>query len=128
MKNDEEKITYLLEMKDGSQRKICIPTNWVLTFGALIPGSQNNNGRMGLRIRKGQQQMAVFQDVESFRNTAIEIEERITTVKEETFFKGDGENRKAVVVEGKVHEWVNPDAPRPQAQESVAQLRVVNLE
>jgi len=96
MKSDEEKITYLLEMKDGSQRKICIPTSCVLTFGALIPGSPNNNGRMGLRIRKGPQQMAVFQDVESFRNTAINIEER--------------------------------NEPRPQKQESLAQLRVVNLE
>lgn len=125
---EKESTTYLLEMKDGSQKKITIPSDWVITFGALIPGSPNNMGKMGLRIRKGQKQMAVFQDVESFRDTSITIEERITTVKEETFFKGDGENRKAVVVEGKVHEWVNPDAPRPQRQEQLAQLRVVNLD
>jgi len=114
-------------MKDGTQKKITIPSTWVITFGALIPGSPNNMGKMGLRIRNGQKQMAVFEGVEAFRDTSIQIEERVTTVKEETFYKGDGENRKAVVVEGKVHEWVNPDAPRPQQQEQVAQLRVVNL-
>ena len=127
MKKSIDVVTYLLEMRDGTQKKITIPNTWVLTFGALVPGSQSNGGKLGLRIRKGQQQMAVFQDVESFRNTAIEIEERITTTKEETFFKGDGENRKAVVVEGKVHEWVNPDQPRPQ-QGALKDLRVVDLD
>ncbi len=120
--------TFLLEMKDGSQKKITIPSDWTLTFGALVPGSQHNLGKLGLRVRKGQSQKAVFQDVESFRDTSMQIEERVTTVKEETFYKGDGENKKAVVVEGKVHEWINPDAPRPQAEEQPKQLRVVNLD
>ena len=124
----KDPVTYLLEMKDGTQKKITIPSDWTITFGALVPGSTTNLGKLGLRIRKGQQQKAVFQDVDSFRDTSIQIEERVTTVKEETFFKGDGDNRKAVVVEGKIHEWVNPDAPRPQKEESVKQLRVVNLD
>jgi len=128
MAKNQDYSTYLLEMKDGSQKKITIPSDWIITFGALIPGSQSNMGKLGLRIRKGTQQKAVFQDVESFRDTSMAIEERITTVKEETFFKGDGDNRKAVVVEGKVHEWVNPDQPRPQKEEQLAQLRVVNLD
>ena len=109
-------ITYLIEFQDNTQRKVTVPADWNVTFGALVPGSTSNMGKLGLRVRCGTQQKAVFQDVESFRDTSMEIEERITTVKEETFFKGDGENRKAVVVvEGKVHEWVNPDQPRPQA-------------
>ncbi len=129
MKDSASKTTYLLEMKDGSQKKITIPSNWVLTFGALIPGSQSNMGKLGLRVRCGTQQKAVFQDVESFRDTSMEIEERITTVKEETFYKDDGKgDRKAVVVEGKVHEWVNPDSPPERKEASLTQLRVVNLE
>jgi len=128
MKDSASKTTYLLEMKDGSQKKITIPSNWVLTFGALIPGSQSNMGKLGLRVRCGTQQKAVFQDVESFRDTSMEIEERITTVKEETFYKGDGDNKKAVVVEGKVHEWINPDSPPEREEAALTQLRVVNLD
>lgn len=126
----QEEVTYLLYMKDGSLKKVTVPADWSVTFGALYPGKEGNMGKTGLRFWKGKVQKAVFTEVEAFRDTSIKIEERVTTTKQETFYKGDGENQKAVVVEGQVHEWVNPDEPRPQPKEEahVAQLRVVNLD
>ena len=123
-------ITYLIEFQDNTQRKVTVPADWNVTFGALVPGSTSNMGKWGLRFWKGTQQKAVFQGVESFRDMAIEIEERITQVKKETFYKDDGEGgKKAVVVEGKVHEWVNPDNPRPQKNvPALRDLKVVGLD
>lgn len=126
----EETTTYLLYMKDGSQKKVTVPSSWKVTFGALYPGKEANHGKTGLRFYSGtNKQHAVFTEVESFRDASIKFEERVTTSKEETFYKGDGEQRKAVVVEGQVHEWINPDEPRPQAdQKALRDLRVVNLD
>ena len=123
-------VTYLLEMDDGDQKRITIPDDWTVTFGALIPGQQTNSGRLGLRFWKGKQQKALFQGVKSFRDMSIVIEERRTTTKEETYYKGNEENRKAVVVQQQAHEWVNPDAP-PAAkvdQPLLSQAKVVALD
>ena len=107
---------YLLNMKDDSQKKITVPPGCTVTFGALIPGQGSNAGRLGLRVWKGKAQLAVFTDVLSFRALSLTIEERITTTKEETFTKGDGESAQAVVVATQVHEWVDPDKPKPTGQ------------
>lgn len=129
MKRNNEKVTYLLEMDDDTQRRVTIPSDWTVTFGALIPGSQSNHGKVGLRFWKGKQQKAVFQGVKAFRDTSITLEERVTTTKQETYYKGDEDNRRAVVVEGTIHEWINPDEPKPAKPEpSLAQLKVVNLD
>lgn len=108
-------VTYLLEMENDSQKKITVPEGCTLTFGALIPGQQTNNGRLGLRVWKGKTQLAVFQNVVAFRSLELKIEERVTTVKEETFTRGDGATAEAVVVGTSIHEWVDPDKPKPQA-------------
>lgn len=125
----EKEVIYQMVMKDGSLKKVTVPDDWTVTFGALYPGKDGNAGRTGLRFWKGKQQKAVFTDVESFRDMSIKIEERVTTTKEETYYKGDDQNKKAVVVEAQVHEWINPDEPRPHKQDSESkQLRVVNLD
>jgi len=122
--------TYLLEMKSGTQKKITVPSNWTLTFGALVPGAQSHGGKLGLRLwGPGKVQKAVFQDVESFRDIAMKLEERITTTKQEMYRKGDGEQAKEVILEAVVHEWVNPDAPKERTtEEATKQLRVVHLD
>lgn len=108
----EAKTTYLLVMKDGSQKKVTVPTAWKVTFGALYPGKEANSGKTGLRFySSGNKQHAVFTDVEYFRDTSIAIEERVTKTQQETFYKDTTEGKKSYVVEGKVSEWQNPDAP-----------------
>jgi hypothetical protein len=128
---EESKTTYLLTMKDGDLKKITIPSSWKLTFGCLFPGSKGiaPSGGAALRVYDGTQQKAVFTDVESFRDMGIQIEERITTTKQETYTKqGDGAG-KAVVVEAQIHEWRNPDQPvATKTQQPVTQLRVINLD
>lgn len=106
--------TYLLLMKDGTKQKITCPTDWTVTFGPLTPGSKDsNNGRMGiaLRIRDGQRQKAVFTEVESFRDTSMAIEQEVTKTKEETFYRDEDGEKKQVIVQGAIKEWINPDAP-----------------
>lgn len=130
MAKKDEDTTYLLEMHDGSQKKITVPSNWTLTFGALIPGQATNGGRLGLRLwGPGKVQKAVFQNVEAFRDMSLVLEERVTTTKQEAYRKGDGANAKEVILEAVVHEWVNPDAPKQRAAaEEPKQLRVVSLD
>lgn len=111
-----EQETFLLDMKDGTQKKITVPAGCTVTFGALIPGQESNQGRLGLRVWHGKAQLAVFTGVEAFRALSLKTEERITTTKEETFTKGDGNNAQAVVVATQVHEWVDPDKPKPTGQ------------
>lgn len=111
--------TYLLIMKDGSKQKITCPTKWTLTFGPLCPGTKEFNGssQTSLRIRDGQHQKAVFTGVESFRDMSMGIEQEVNQTKEETFFREDeAGQKKQVIVQGTVKEWVNPDAPRPKSK------------
>lgn len=117
--------TYLLDMDDDTQKKIKVPAGCTLTFGALIPGSQSNSGRVGLRVWQGKSQLAVFQHVKAFRSLDLQIEERVTTTKQETFTKGDGATAKQVVVESVVHEWVDPDSPKPQKDASGTMIALV---
>lgn len=106
-------ITYLLTMKDGSEKKVTVPAAWKVTFGALYPGREANHSKTGLRFySSGNKQHAVFTDVESFRDTGIAIEEKRTKTQQETFYKDTPEGKKSYIVEGKVSEWVNPDAPQ----------------
>lgn len=121
--------TYLLEMDDKTQKRITVPAGCSVTFGALIPGSTTNTGRLGLRVWKGKQQLAVFVDVAAFRSLELDIEERKTTTKQETYTKGNGQNAKAVVVEAVVHEWVNPDKPPERATQPEQRLiKSIDLE
>jgi hypothetical protein len=113
-----EMTTYLLIMKDGTKQKITCPTKWTLTFGPLCPGTKgeyNGSNATSLRIREGAHQKAVFTGVESFRDTSMGIEVEISKTQQETFYRDDpeGGDKKQVIVEGSVKEWINPDAPKP---------------
>lgn len=115
-----EMTTYLLYMKDGTKRKFTCPSSWKVTFGPLVPGSNkegnmNGGGATSLHFYADQaHQKAVFTQVESFRDTSMQYEEEVVQTQEEQFYKKDEHgHEKTFVMEGKIRQWVNPDAPKP---------------
>lgn len=118
----EGKRRLLLTMRDGTQKKITIPDDWKVTFGAMIPGQKESAGRIALRLWSGTKgreiQHAVFCDVDSFRDMSIEIMEQIERTQSETFVRQGAEDGEALMAEVRVKEWVNPDQPKtgPEVQ------------
>lgn len=118
----EKKIdnrTYLLEMYDGSKRKITVPASWKVTFGpAAVPrqsgvrGNSNAAGKMPLAIRfyeTKDQQRAIFTDVINFRDMSIPIlEERVEVKTKRGTLSVDGANRN-VSMNATIKQWLNPD-------------------
>lgn len=108
-KDIEETKEYILELDNGSQRKLTIPADWKVTFGPINPGSK---GHQPLAVRfyeSKDKQRAIFTDVKSFRDASIPIEEKITRVKRQNITKKTPEGERIVVVEAKITEWRNPD-------------------
>lgn len=103
--------TYIIEMRDGTRKKITVPTAWKVTFGLFAPGSNGNAGKSALRFYEGskENQRAVFQDVEAFRDMSIVLEEEITKTQDEVLSKETPEGRKQFVVQASIKEWRNPD-------------------
>jgi hypothetical protein len=111
----EEMTTYFVSRKGGNDQKITVPASWKVTFGPLHPGSKDHNASQTSTLRFYEalnKQRAVITDVVSFRDMSIKVEEKRTTVKQQTLHKNTPHGDKAVVVEGRVEEWVNPDAPQ----------------
>lgn len=113
------KRTYLLEMKDGTRKKITVPDTWKVTFGPVHPGSERNTGHQGIALRfwagstKTGQQMAVFTEVASFRTlNDMQILEEVVERKRETFVRQGDESGEQVVAEAAVRTWADPDAPK----------------
>lgn len=107
--------TYILNMKDGTRQKVTVPADWKVTFGALYPGKDHNSGRLGLRFWEGSSkdnQRAVIADVESFRDTSIQIEEERVRIHEEGVNAETPLGKKHIIVRGEIKEWVNPDDPK----------------
>jgi hypothetical protein len=120
---EEGKTTYLLEMKDGTRRKITVPSSWKLSFGPLVPGSKdtsyNSREALVLRIWEGSKdnQRACITGVAAFRDMELPMEEEIVKTHEETLVKDTPEGQKAFIVKGEVKEWINPDDPKPLNRE-----------
>lgn len=114
-----ETTTYIVEMRDGSRKKITVPKSWRVTFGLFAPGSARNVGKSALRFYEGskENQRAVFQDVEAFRDMSIVLEEEITKTQDEILTKETPEGRKQFVVQASVKTWRNPDTPVVPAAE-----------
>jgi hypothetical protein len=110
----------LLVMQDGTQKKIEIPDDWKVTFGALIPGQKESAGKIGLRLwsgKKGQEmQHAVFTDVSSFRDMSFDILEQVEERQTETFVKQGDESGEAIHADVRVKKWVNPDEVKSERQ------------
>lgn len=117
-KNTEfEKVTYLLTMQDGTKQKISCPKDWTITFGPLCPGSKEHNGsrQLALRLRDGQNQKAVFTNVESFRDMSMQVEIEVVDTQYEQFSKKDENGQeKHFVAEARVKKWVDPEKPNTE--------------
>lgn len=119
----EGKTEYLLEMKDGTRKKVTVPATWKVTFGPVCPGSKdgrlNSQGGLALRFYEGAdagkgKQHAVFMDVESFRDTSIDIMEEVVESKQETVMRQGEHGGESFIVEAKAKTWRNPDAPHAE--------------
>jgi hypothetical protein len=121
-----KQTTYVLDLVNGDQRRITVPSKFKVTFGPTVPyikGSTNHERGYALRFYEGnkENQRAIFTDVIAFRDSAIPIEEKVTRTKQQTLRKQHGrEGFKDVVVEARVTEWRNPDAPAEPDQEFLA--------
>lgn len=112
--------TYILDVADG-QKRVEVPSNWKLTFGPAVPysgkpGSVGFNGEnvtngYSLRFYEGSKDnlRAIFTGVKSFRDSDIPIKEKRTQVQRKVIDKRTAGTTKAVVVEARVTEWVDPD-------------------
>lgn len=117
MAKQEDDITYFVERHNGQDQKVTVPASWKVTFGPQNPGVKGNGptGEPCLRFYKSaNQQRMVITGVKSFRDMSIVIEEKRTTVKQESFRKAgpDGAD-KVVMMNASMEEWVNPDEPKP---------------
>lgn len=116
--------TYILELINGDQRKITVPSSWKVTFGVAVPYAAGKgsiaSGERGYSIRFYENkttQRAIFTDVRSFRDSSIQIEERVTKTKAQTLHKRTNSGMRDVIVEASVTEWINPDAPQEPTEE-----------
>lgn len=107
--------TYILELKNGDQRKMTVPTHWKLTFGNVVPyeGKGNRPGeyRVALRIygESKEDLRAVMTDVVSFRDANMGILEKRTSVQRKGGTLRTEHGSKDVVYEARMTEWVDPD-------------------
>lgn len=107
-----ETKTYILELRNGKQRKLDVPEDWKVTFGPLIPGDRGGNGTLALRFYEGKdKQRAIFTDVASFRDASIPILEKFTKTQSKRHTKHTPEGAKDFVVEARMTGWRDPDAP-----------------
>ena len=117
--------TYLLEMKNGSQRKLTVPSSWRVTFGSPAPGKPGSSGfndqnRMAFRLYEKASQRACIMDVTAFRDTSIAVQELVTETKTERVRRQTPEGEKDFLVEANIKEWRNPDEPRKAPAEFLA--------
>ena len=111
--------TYILNMKDGSRQKITVPTTWRVTFGALYPGKDLNSGKSAMRFyekTKDNQRMVVT-EVESFRDSSVEIEIEVVRSSDQAAKVQTPAGEKTVIMRGEVREWVDPDDPKQTSSE-----------
>jgi hypothetical protein len=80
-KPEPKKLTvtsYILELSDGSKRKVIIPSHWKVTFGPTIPGMAAKSGsrsfQWAVRIYEAKDlQRAVFTNVKEFYDESLTI-------------------------------------------------------
>lgn len=110
-----ETKTYILDLQSGDVRKVTVPSTWTLTFGPTVPFMPKGgayDGKTALRFYEGSGKdklRACFTDVKAFRDTAIPIQERRTTVQRQVAQKMASDGMRNVDIEARVTEWVNPD-------------------
>jgi len=120
-----DETVYLLEMADGTKKKVTVPSSWKVTFGPLIPPGrgQPSHGEVSLRFYEGKEkQRACFTGVKAFRDMSINMQEEVVHTRQETYRKeGDGDGE-AVIAEVHVKEWRDPDKPQEKKKEEPGKL------
>lgn len=117
--------TYMVEMKDGTRKKLTVPSSWKVTFGSPVPGKPGTSGYnsrdvLCLRFYEKSTQRACIVGVAAFRDTSIKIEEEIIDTRTERVRRETPEGEKDFLVEARVKEWRDPDKPRDVPSEFVA--------
>jgi hypothetical protein len=114
MTDKPEMKTFLMELKGGKLRRVTVPATWKVTFGPLVPSEVRHGDVRTFALRfyeTKEQQRAVFTDVVSFRDMSLEVEERVSKVKQKMVHKEAPGGRREMMVEARITEWRNPDAP-----------------
>ena len=115
---EEKTKTYLVEFKNGAEKRITVPEEWKVTFGPCVAGG-NSNGKfeMPLALRfyeTKEKQRAIFTDVRSFRDMDIEVMEKKIVTQEEIGYVERKGVKKATTFHASTVEWVNPDVDTDQ--------------
>jgi hypothetical protein len=115
MANIVETKTYLMEIRGGTLRRVTVPASWKVTFGPLVPSEIRHGDVRTFALRfyesKEEQQRAVFTDVIAFRDVSLPIEERVSKIKQKMVHKNAPGGRREMMVEARITERRNPDAP-----------------
>lgn len=126
----EETKTFVMGLTGGRLRRITVPASWKVTFGPCVPGGNKQgytNGSdkfgMSLRFYEGKDhQRAVFTDVIWFRDASLKVEERVTKTKQKVIDKETPSGRKGMVVEARITEWRDPEAPDDETDQDFLRL------
>lgn len=123
-KREESKRTYILDMHDGTRKRVTVPDSWKLTFGPLVPGSKDHsvNSRQALVLRfyegNKDNQRACFTEVAGFRDTkemgvlVEKVETRRQTVQAQT-----PQGARDFDVEAIIKNWEDPDRTTKPGEE-----------
>lgn len=121
--------TYILNLKNGDERKITFPAHWKLTFGNVLPyqGKDQRNQvehRIALRIYGDSKEdlRGVMLDVVSFRDAGIGILEKRTSVQRKGATLRTEHGAKDVIYEARMTEWVDPDKEDSSGKEAYQAL------
>ena len=121
--------TLILGVANGKQRKLVIPGDAKVTFGAVCVGSSGKNygGQHGwcLRIYRGNgnakkdDPIAIFTDIQWFREEGpVSILEKVSRTKTKKVGKRNKAGHKDASASITVTKWVDPDAPDDDQEEA----------
>jgi hypothetical protein len=106
--------TLLLICAGGTKRKVTVPADWKITFGAIAskPSEMSRyDGARGwcLRIYDGTMPKVVFTDVISFREESVDVQVMVTRTEQKRMDRETPTGRKQGVAEMRYSEWRNAE-------------------
>ena len=129
----DEMKAIIMERPEGKKRRIEIPVDYKITFGAVCPGSKysGSGGHLGwcLRVYKSKENpVAVFTDVVSFREESLSVREQVTRSRSKRLDKHGRSGSSGGYINPKVTSWVDPDNPDDDNDEEEFLRLPANLE
>lgn len=97
----------LVVLRGGVRRKVSgIPANAKITYGPVSPGARDYSGSNALRIyTTTNNQLAVFVNVEEFRDLSLTVQEQRVERKENNESSRGPEGRRQAVEVEETYEW-----------------------